>query len=147
MKRIGLADHMIVVLSEKYLHSAYCMTELHSIYQRSLEEKGDFLRRIIPLTLGDVRISTRDDRLAYAQYWQREFARLDADFADPKRRELLGEGDFAEYRAMRQWYTQLSDMLRHINDVLHPHGFEAIVKDDFAALRQMLQRARYELRA
>ena len=40
---------------------------------------------------------------------------------------------------MRQWYTQLSDMLRHINDVLHPHGFEAMVKDDFAVLRQMLQ--------
>jgi hypothetical protein len=26
--------------------------------------------------------------------------------------------------------------------VLHPHGFDEIVKDDFAALRQMLQRRR-----
>jgi len=141
MKRIGRADHVIVVLSDKYLQSTYCMTEFHSIYQRSLEEKEDFLRRIIPLTLGDVQISTRDDRLAYAQRWKRAFERLDADFADPERRQLLGEGDFAEYRAMRQWYMQLSDMLRHINDVLHPRGFEEILKDDFAALRQMLQRA------
>jgi putative transposase len=31
MKRIGLADHVIVVLSDKYLRSPYCMTELHSI--------------------------------------------------------------------------------------------------------------------
>jgi TIR domain len=30
MKRIGLADHVIVVLSDKYLRSPYCMTELHS---------------------------------------------------------------------------------------------------------------------
>ena len=52
MKRIGLADHVIVVLSDKYLHSPYCMTELHSIYQRSVGEKEDFLRRIIPVTIG-----------------------------------------------------------------------------------------------
>ena len=30
-------------------------------------------------------------------------------------------------------------MLTYVNEVLHPHGFEDIVKDDFAALRQMLQ--------
>jgi internalin A len=147
MKRIGRADRVIVVLSSKYLQSTYCMTELHAIYQRSLEEKEDFLQRIIPLTLQDARIGTRDDRLAYAQHWKRAFQSLDADFADPERRDLLGEGDFAEYRAMRQWYTRLSDMLRYINDVLHPHGFEAIVKDDFAALRQMLHRERSERRS
>ena len=53
MKRIGLADHVIAVLSDKYLRSPYCMTELHSIYQRSLGEKEDFLRRVIALTLDD----------------------------------------------------------------------------------------------
>jgi hypothetical protein len=41
MKRIGLADHVIVVLSNKYLRSPYCMTELYSIYQRSV---GRFCR-------------------------------------------------------------------------------------------------------
>jgi hypothetical protein len=54
-KRIGPADHVIVVLSDKYLRSPYCMTELHYIYQRSLGEKEDFLRRIIPLVLADAR--------------------------------------------------------------------------------------------
>jgi hypothetical protein len=31
-------------------------------------------------------------------------------------------------------------MLSYINDVLFPYGFDAIVKDDFASLRQMLSR-------
>jgi hypothetical protein len=31
---LGLADHVIVVLSDKYLSSPYCMTELYSICQR-----------------------------------------------------------------------------------------------------------------
>jgi hypothetical protein len=29
-------------------------------------------------------------------------------------------------------------MLAYVNDVLTPHGFDEIVKGDFAALRQML---------
>ena len=45
--------HVIVVFSDKYLRSPYCMTELHSIYQRSVGDKEDFLRRIIPLVLDD----------------------------------------------------------------------------------------------
>src|ERR1700719_5147232 len=61
MTRIGLADHVIVVLSDKYLRSPYCMTELHYIYQRSLGEKEDFLRRIIPLRLDDARFSNWRD--------------------------------------------------------------------------------------
>jgi hypothetical protein len=45
---------------------------------------------------------------------------------------------------MKDWYNHVGDVFVYINDVLHPHGFEAIVKDDLAALRQMLQRARSE---
>jgi internalin A len=140
MKRIGLADHVIVVLSDKYLRSPYCMTELHYIYQRSLGEKEDFLRRIIPLALEDARFSNRRDRLVYAEHWKREFQSLNEDLRDENHRLLLGREDFADFKAMQQWYPQVSDMLRYMNDVLHPHGFDDIVKDDFAALRQMLQR-------
>jgi hypothetical protein len=33
-------------------------------------------------------------------------------------------------------------MLAYLNDKLVPHGFDEIVKDDFAPLRQMLERHR-----
>jgi internalin A len=133
---------VIVILSDKYLHSTYCMTELHSIYQRSVGEKEDFLRRIIPLALEDARFGNRRDRLVYAEHWKLEFEALNEDFRDENRRLLLGREDFADFKAMQQWYPQVSDMLRYMNDVLHPHGFDEIVKDNFAALRQMLERHR-----
>jgi internalin A len=72
MKRIGLADHVIVILSGKYLDSIYCMTELYSIYQRSVGEKEDFLRRIIPVALDDAQIGTWRERVAHAQRWRAE---------------------------------------------------------------------------
>ena len=39
MKRIGVADHVIVVLSDKYLRSPYCMAELYGISNDRLEKK------------------------------------------------------------------------------------------------------------
>jgi internalin A len=132
MKRIGLADHVIVVLSDKYLCSPYCMTELHYIYQRSLGEKEEFLRRIIPLALDDARFGTWRDRLVYTKHWRAEFEEMELNFKD------LGEADFRLYKSMQEWHNRIGDMLAYLNDVLSPRGFDDIVKDNFAGLRQML---------
>jgi internalin A len=132
MKRIGLADRVIVVLSDKYLHSPYCVTELYSIYQRSVGEKEDFLRRIIPLVLDDARFGTWRDRLVYTTYWRTEFEEMEKHFKD------LGEMDFRLYKSMQEWHNRIADILAYINDVLAPHGFDDIVRDNFAELRQML---------
>jgi internalin A len=134
MKRIGFADHVIVVLSDKYLRSPYCMAELYGIYQRSVGEKEDFLRRIVPLALDDARFGNWRDRLVYTKHWRAEFEGMELNFKD------LGEADFRLYKSMQEWHNRIGDMLAYLNDVLAPHGFDDIVRDDFAALRQMLQR-------
>ena len=77
MKRIGLADHVIVVLSDKYLRSPYCMTELHAIYQRSNGQKPEFLRRIIPIVLNDAKFNEFQYRDAYAEYWTTQYKTMD----------------------------------------------------------------------
>jgi internalin A len=145
MKRIGLADHVIVVLSDKYLRSPYCMIELHSIYQRSLGEKEDFLRRIIPLVLADARIKEFQDRDAYAEHWTTLFKTMDQSLTKLAREQKLSRvavDDFRRYKEMQKWYLDVGDMLAYVNDKLSPRGFDEIVKDDFAALRQMLERRR-----
>jgi internalin A len=136
MKLIGRADHVIMVLSDKYLRSPYCATELHYLYQRSLREKEDFLRRIIPLVLDDARFGTWRERLVYTKHWRTEFEEMEQHFKD------LGEADFRLYEAMQEWHNRIGDMLAYVNDTLVPHGFDEILKDDFAALRQMLKRHR-----
>jgi len=39
---------------------------------------------------------------------------------------------------MLEWHNRIGDMLAYVNDKLVPHGFDEIVKDDFAGLRQTL---------
>lgn len=104
MKRIGLADHVIVVLSDKYLRSPYCMTELHSIYQRSVGEKEDFQRRIIPLVLDDARFGTWRDRVTHAEHSEAEFKAMEEKFRH------LAEADFRLYKAMQEWHNRIGDM-------------------------------------
>jgi internalin A len=143
MKRIGLADHVIVVLSDKYLRSPYCMTELHSIYQRSVGEKEDFLRRIIPLVLADARFKEFQDRDAYAEHWTTLFKTMDQSLtklATEQKLSRVAVDDFRRYKAMQKWYLDVGDMLAYVNDVLT--NSEEIVKDDFASLRQMLEQRR-----
>ena len=96
----------------------------------------------MPNAASQARFGNRRDRLVYAEHWKQEFQSLNEDLRGENRRLLLGREYFADFKAMQQWYPQVSDMLRYMNDVLHPHGFDEIVKDDFAALRQMLQRHR-----
>ena len=136
MKRIGLADHAIVVLSDKYLRSPYCMTELHYIYQNSRLEKQEFLDRIIPLVLDDARFGTPEERVEYVKHWEARYLKLKSDL------DHLSVEDFRFYKSMQKWHLDIGEMLTYVSDVLCPHGFDEIVKNDFAALRQMLQRRR-----
>jgi internalin A len=136
MKTLGQPDLVIVVLSAKYLQSPYCMTELHALYQNTRQEKQEFLNRIIPLVLKDARIGTPEERVQHAKHWETRYMKLKADL------DYLSPEDFSLYQGMKYWYNHVGRMLTYVNDVLHPHGFEDIVKDDFAALRQMLSRRR-----
>jgi hypothetical protein len=135
MERLGRADLVVVVLSDAYLRSPYCMTELHALYQRCSREKHEFLGRIIPLVLDDARFRNPQERVEYTKFWKQEYSKLKADL------EYLSTEDFRLYRNMEDWQNHVGDMLAYINDVLSPRGFDAIVKDDFAALRKMLQQA------
>ena len=135
MQTLSQADLVIVVLSAKYLRSPYCMTELHTLYQNSRQAKHDFLDHIIPLILADARVDSWRDRAEHAKHWQAEFQAMEQSY------QHLGEQDFRLYKAMKDWHNHVSDMLAHVNDVLSPHGFDAIVEDDFGGLRQMLRRA------
>ena len=133
MKTLGRAYLIIVVLSAKYLRSPYCVTELYDVYEQSLREKEGFLRRIIPIVLDDAKITDWRDRVIYTKHWQKEFEAMQENLPH------LGGEDIKLYKAMRRWHNEVGDMLGYVNDVLYPRGFEAIVKDDFAALRQMLE--------
>jgi internalin A len=137
METLARGNRVVVVLSEKYLRSVYCMSELHGIYRYARSEEDDFLGRVIPLSLDDARIGRARDRAEHARHWKAEVESLRQYTV-----EELGEDGCRELRLMSGWALDVPQMLAHIANVLHPQGFDAIVADDFAAVKQLLDRGR-----
>ncbi len=47
--------------------------------------------------------------------------------------------DYSAWVRINRWVADVSEMLAHIIDKLHPHGFDAIVADDFIRVRELLE--------
>ena len=134
IEMIGKGDRVIVILSAKYLRSIYCMSELYQIWSNSRRKRGEFLAKIAHLTLGDARIDGIKDRIRHVRHWKDEVESLRPDLA------LMNVDDFRDWKRMTLWAEEVSEMLKHLADVLHPVGFEQIVQDDFAALKALLEK-------
>ena len=133
MKSIGRGGQILVILSRKYLHSPYCMTELNHIYENSLRDKEEFLNRIIPVV---VEKTLRFDDWRFVKdvvdHWESEFTDMEPHLSK------LGLPQIERYQLIRQWCGATGNILGFIGDKFHPRGFDEIMKDDFAAVRQML---------
>jgi len=136
MQTIGAGDHVVVVLSEKYLRSVNCLTELHEIFRVSRCQKEDFLRRIIPLTLSDAAISNWRARAAYVSYWKKEYEEGKSIVAEGH----VAPSDYGLWWRIGLWASDIGEILAHISDQLHPHGFDSIVANDFVAVKELLER-------
>lgn len=137
MREIGQAERVCVVLSEKYVHSPYCMRELLYLYQSSCGDKADFLNRIVPLVLEDAKLSKTTDRLAHVRYWNEQLTEL-TDAIKGLDLATLG-GAVADMTMIRDFCHHTELMLRHVSDHLMPRGITDIEKDDFAAVLTALK--------
>lgn len=112
MLALGKADAIIVVVSNKYLRSEYCMFELLQIY-----ENKDIHSRIFPIVLDDVDIAKSVNRVELVKYWEVQTAELES-----KIRELTSlsniEGlsdDLNLYQNIRSKIARLTHILKDIN--------------------------------
>ena len=140
MRHIGRGDHVLVVLSEKYLQSVYCMRELLYLYQTSLGERADFLDRVVVLTVGDtLKFSRAADRAAHALYWQEEDKKLDLTLSQLERISI-SDADRAEQRAIKDFAHHVSDILSWVAGTLMPKASGASQESIDAAVALLQQR-------
>ena len=67
MEQIGRANYVILVISNKYLHSVNCMFELVQIFKNR-----NFYERIFPVVLDEVNITDPSERVKLMKYWEYE---------------------------------------------------------------------------
>lgn len=124
-EKIGRADRVLVLLSDKYLRSPNCMRELLHLFQRSQGDRADLMGRVVTVILGDLKIDRAIGRLTYVRHWRDEYAALESAY-----RELgvtaMGAADREEWRAIQDFQHRVSDLMAWVADVLMPRGAEGL---------------------
>ena len=133
MKSIGTGDRVFVILSDKYLRSPYCMFELSEIWRTSQQEGEAFLKRVRIYALPDAKIFQPGDWADWAIYWKREHDELERR-AQLHGMVVLGEQGHRRLTQMRNFYTQVSDILGTLADIMQPRTFEDLERYGFSAL-------------
>jgi len=112
MVKLGKADMVIIILSNKYLKSEYCMFELIQIYRnQNLNE------RIFPIVLDEVKISSSSDRLEFVKYWEGQLMDLQNKVKELNSLSYI-EGiteDLNLYSEIRNNIARLTGILRDLN--------------------------------
>lgn len=118
MDKIGVGERIVVVLSEKYLRSPFCMHELYAIWRRSRAD-AEFINRVRLWALPRVPIWTPKQRVGCNQYWFKEFQELAGSLEPGQPPSLLGEDGMRRLLSMQDFYTKAADILGTLTDHVH----------------------------
>lgn len=130
MQRLGEGDLVYIFLSDKYLHSPFCMFELFEMWRDSRQNKNEFLRRVRFFTVDGAKIGEPDDWLKYTEYWKQKREQL-REAIDRVGWENAGEEVIKRYRLMEMFTGNISDVLALFADVVQPRTFEAFLEYGF----------------
>ena len=133
MERIGRAGRdgrVFVVLSDKYLRSPYCMSELFDVWRNCREEDAEFIARTRVVTLPCARIAKPIERGLYAVHWRKNFDELQ-DFVKEHGQLALSDKDNADYRRMTRFANETANILTLVQDVLRPRSFDEFITYGF----------------
>ena len=84
---------VVIVISDGYLQSEYCMQELLWIY-----EHGEFRRRIFPIVIDGTKLYGAGDQIDVGSYWEQESRRLLDELAGKDQERYA-----AQYTRQRTW--------------------------------------------
>lgn len=115
MEEMGNADRILLMLSDKYLRSPFCMFELFEIWRTSKQDPKIFLDRLIVWKPPELNISSPTHRSRPAAYWKRQHEKVERETRHhgsvPR-----GKDGQVEAKQMLIWYTQLPDILALFSD-------------------------------
>ena len=124
MHRLAEGDRVVVVLSDKYLRSPFCMYELYHIWMQARYDKERLRKRIRVFTQKDAKVDSIPDRAAYAKYWDEECRSCVAATKDSF--HLMDSEDQREISNMREFASQVAKILRVVKDTLQPKTLDEL---------------------
>ncbi len=132
-REISKAKRIIAVISEKSLHSEFCMAhELFRAYRRCDYQRQEFQQKVIALVMDDAKPLLKDHLsvLSIAKEWREQLEKLHSELqdVDPQRKS----SDLWSFvHMMEEMCPRLPAMLGALNDIGMKRGFDEIVRNGF----------------
>jgi internalin A len=132
-QEISRAKRIVAVISEKSLHSDFCMAhELFRAYRRCDYQRLEFQEKVIALVMDDAKPLLKGDLalVALAKHWKQKFEHLHTELqsVDPNRRN---HDLWVFVDLMEDMVERLPGMLAALKDIVMKRGFDEIVEDGF----------------
>src|SRR5688572_24254492 len=137
-QRIGRGKFIIVALSDKYLKSTYCMSELLEIYRRSNSDIDELLKKIFPIVLEDAKIYNPEDRVDYLDYWETKKEELNKEI---KKIELENATTFAEELRLYDEITAVMPVLSRLLKDVNTLNIQKLSANNFGEIKNAIIKA------
>ncbi|MNK11798.1 Divergent AAA domain protein [compost metagenome] len=111
MESIRASDYAILIISDEYLKSANCMTEvLHVLNDRNRNDK------ILPIRHEDVKIFKTVDRMKYVEYWKLQVDELQSILNDTDMTSAIEE--IKKLKTAKRIHQDIGDFMSEISDMI-----------------------------
>lgn len=137
MQRMGRGDLIVVVISEKYLRSKFCMYELYEIYRNVKFQKEELLKRILPIQLQQIDFSNPTVLRDYFEYWtclEKEWKELVNNYG----------ADQGEHRKIEAIKNALRDLLPFVG-YINTMTIEQLTASNFQLIKKAIAKRIKEL--
>ena len=137
-QKIGRGKYIIVAISDKYLKSPYCMSELLEIYRRSNSDIDELLKKIFPIVLDDAKIYNPEDRVDYLDYWETKKEELNKEI---KKIELENVSTFAEELRLYDEITAVMPVLSRLLKDMNTLSVQKLSANNFGEIKNAIIKA------
>jgi hypothetical protein len=137
-QRIGRGKFIVVAISDKYLKSTYCMSELLEIYRMSNSDLNELLKKIFPIVLEDAKIYNPEDRVDYLDYWETKKEQLNKEL---KAIELENASTFAEELRLYDEITAVIPVFSRLLKDMNTLNVKKLSANNFADIKDAIIKA------
>lgn len=112
MKNIRTTDYVLMILSDSFLKSRYCMFEV-------VETMKDmkFENRILPIVLDNTNIYSEVDKIKYLKYWKNEMDNIEAELHEL---DTIDKGSSIQsLKKFKEILMNIGEFINFITDLKH----------------------------
>ena len=138
MTEIGKADFAIVVISDKYLKSKYCMFELYELYRNAGMNSEALKHKIFPIRLEEIDLSDPSVQMLYVDFW--EAKELEMGQLLKANINTLTPEQANQYQVVKRIKDEVGNILPIMSD-LNALNMEILLENDCAAIKLAIRKA------